>query len=107
MSDRELRLSHLVGRRVCTATGRNLGRIEELFAQIELHEHRRDYVVTEFHVGDYGILERLGGSHFARHALRRFGGATRYRVKWELMDLSDPEHPRVRAEAHELPTIDE
>lgn len=106
MSTREVRLSHLVGRRVRDVAGRSVGRIEELRAEIELHEHGNDYVVVEFHVGAYGALEALAGGRFARHLLRRLGGAvgyTRRCVPWDRMDLGDPDRPRLTCRAEELP----
>jgi hypothetical protein len=103
MSD--LRLSHLLGRKVHDVEGRSVGRLEELRAEIELHEHGADYVVVEFYVGAYGALQALAGWHFARHFLRLFAPLIRYKqyqVPWELMDLSDPERPRVIRAGREL-----
>jgi sporulation protein YlmC with PRC-barrel domain len=108
MSGRAISLSRLVGRKVRDADGRPVGRLEELVAEIELHEHGNDYVVVEFHVEVYGALEALAGSHFARHFLRLFGrgvGYRRYCIPWDLMDLSDPEHPRVTRRAGELRAV--
>jgi hypothetical protein len=101
----EVRLSHLLGRTVHDVEGRSIGRLEELRAEIELHEHGADYVVVEFHVGAYGALQALAGWHFARHFLRLFGGLVdykRYRVPWEIMDLTDPMRPVVTRPAREL-----
>jgi sporulation protein YlmC with PRC-barrel domain len=107
MSRREIRLSDVVGRKVYDADGRSIGRVEELLAEIELHEHGNDYVVVEVHVGAYGALEALCGSIFARRLLRRVGRFIRHRhhrVPWTLMDFSDPVTPRVRCRESELPT---
>jgi sporulation protein YlmC with PRC-barrel domain len=101
----EVHLSHLLGRAVHDVEGRSLGRLEELRAEIELHEHGADYVVVEFHVGAYGGLEALAGNHFARHFFRLFEpliGYKRYRVPWELMDLSNLERPMVTRPEREL-----
>jgi sporulation protein YlmC with PRC-barrel domain len=103
----EVLLSHLLGRKVYDVDGRSLGRLEELRAEIELHERGVDYVVVEFHVGAYGALEALAGGHFARHLLRLFAPLSRYRryrVPWEWMDLGDPERPVVMRPAGELST---
>jgi hypothetical protein len=103
----ETLLSHLLGRKVYDPEGRSLGHLEELRAEIELHEHGADYVVVEFHVGAYGALQALAGGHFARHFLRLFAPLIRYeryRVPWEWMDLSDPERPVVRRSASDLAT---
>jgi len=108
MSRREVRLHHLVGRTVIDVDGRRIGRIEELLAEIELHENGNEYVVREFHIGAFGVLEALAGSRFARRAMRNLGRLTRYRfyaVPWDQMDLSDPDHPRVNRPLRELVSL--
>ena len=60
-----------------------------------------EFVVTEFLVGGYGMLERLGmltersALKVVRWALRRRRGAggPGYSVRWDQMDLGDPERP--------------
>jgi len=102
---RELLLSNLIGRQVRDADGLKVGRIEELLARIELHEHGNDYVVVEFHVGAYGLLEALTGGVFAQKLVQRIGsvvGYRRFRIPWEWMDLSDPLHPRLNHTRAEL-----
>ena len=102
---RELLLSHLIGRQVRDADGLKVGRIEELLARIELHEHGNDYVVVEFHVGAYGLMEALTGGVFAQKLVQRIGsvvGYRRFRIPWEWMDLSDPLHPRLNHTRAEL-----
>ncbi|NUR34481.1 MAG: hypothetical protein HOQ30_10765 [Gemmatimonadaceae bacterium] len=101
MSGREVRLERLVGRRVRDAGGRSIGRIEELICGIELHEHGRDYVVREFRVGTFGRLDALSGSTLVRELLKTLGRVSGYRerrVGWQLMDLGDPVHPRLRGD---------
>jgi hypothetical protein len=103
---RDVDVTRLLGRRVRDVEGRAVGRIEELVCEVELREQGRDYVVREFHVGAFGLLEALTGSAFARALLRRFGGASRYKrycVSWEWMDLRDPERPRLTRTREELP----
>lgn len=102
-------LSDLVGRAVLDADGQRLGRLEELRAEVRLLPDGVDYVVVEYHVGAYGALEALGGSHFARHLLRLFAPLIRYRryrVPWEWMDLADPDRPVVTRRAEEIPLLD-
>jgi hypothetical protein len=106
MSHDEIRLSDVIGRVVHDVDGRSIGRLEEMRAEIELHDRGNDYVVVEFHVGAYGALEALAGAGFARHVLRRIAplvGYRHHRVPWTLMDLSDPARPRVTCRASELP----
>ena len=105
MSAREILLSDLVGRQVHDADGRSIGRIQELYAEIELHDHGNDYVVREFHVGAFGAFEALAGSRFAQQVMARLGRLTGHRalsISWELMDLSDPTRPRATKTLSEL-----
>jgi hypothetical protein len=93
---REVALHHLLGRTVRDPNGRKLGRVEELRAEIELHEDGNDYVVTEFHVGSFGAIESLAGLHFARLLLRRLGRFAPYTghvIPWHRLDLTDPRNP--------------
>jgi hypothetical protein len=106
---REIRLSDVIGRKVYDVDGRSIGRLEEMLAEIELHEHGNDYLVVEVHVGAYGALEALAGSRFARHLLRRLGRLASYRrrrIPWTLMDFSDPLTLRVRCRESELPAVE-
>ena len=94
---REVALHHLLGRTVRDPNGQRVGRIEELRAEIELHEQGNDYVVTEFHVGAFGAVESLAGVYFARLLLHRLGRLVpydRHVIPWSRMDLSDPRQPR-------------
>lgn len=94
---REVALHHLLGRTVVDPDGRKVGRVEELRAEIELHEHGNDYVVTEFHIGSFGAVESLAGPYFARMLLHHLGRLVPYRghvIPWNRMDLRDPRHPR-------------
>lgn len=107
---RELLLSQLIGCMVRDADGRKVGRVEELLAKIELHEHGNDYVVAEFHVGEYGLVEALTGGVFAQKLFQRLGpviGYRRFRIPWEWMDLSDPVHPRLSHTRAELEAREE
>jgi hypothetical protein len=96
---REAHVELLLGRRVLAANGRSVGRIEEIVARFEDGECR----VEEFHLGAYALFERLAAWHLGRAILRtlRLGGAS-YRVSWRELDLSDPEHPRLRCAASAL-----
>lgn len=94
---REVALHHLLGRTVLDPDGRKVGRVEELRAEIELHEHGNDYVVSEFHIGSFGAVESLAGPYFARMLLHRIGHLVPYHgfvIPWNRMDLRDPRHPR-------------
>jgi hypothetical protein len=91
---RELRLEHLLGRRVHDADGACLGRIEEVVA---LDDGEGGFVVDAYLVGRQAIAERLGGGRLASSLTRLVSGGRGYsgiRVPWDAMDLSDPERPR-------------
>ena len=103
--NRELMVHHLLGRTVCDPHGRKVGRVEELRAEIELHEQGNDYVVTEFHVGSFGAIESIAGPYFARQLLHRLGRLVPYsshRIPWDRLDLSDPHHPKSLDTVEEL-----
>jgi hypothetical protein len=80
----EIHLELLIGRVVRDAAGRRIGRIEEMRAV------RRGGVwkVTHFFLGPAGWRARLG---------LRGGARGRGRVRWDALDLSDPERPRLVA----------
>lgn len=97
---RELHVHSLIGHRVRDVNGDSVGRIEELCVQ-----RRNDQAyVTEFFVGEYGVLERFAGGALARSLLRLIPKVHRgRRIAWELLDLTDPHHVRVRVEKGVLP----
>ncbi len=59
--------------------------------------------MTEFLVGSYAMLERLAAWGIGR-ALLRLTSKRRegYRIRWDQLDLSDPQRPRLRCEVEEL-----
>lgn len=102
---RQLPLHHLLGRTVRDPDGRKVGRMEELRAEIELHENGNDYVVKEFHVGSFGAIESIAGPYFARqllHRLGRFAPYSGHRIPWDRMDLTDPRNPKSLDTVEEL-----
>lgn len=92
----EVYAGRLIGRRVRDTSGARIGRIADIIAKREGDE----IVVTEYLVGPHAWLHR-----FAIHGLglRLRNIAWRYRVSWDLMDLSDPRQPQVTCTAGELP----
>ena len=93
---REVRLDHLVNRDVTDAGGRVFGRLKEVRAAIVTSERGNEYRVTDYVVVPGGTV-----AHAFRKLLRR-GKDERYVVPWDLMDLSDPARPHVRAVREEL-----
>jgi len=105
-SVRECRVELLLGCRVVDVDGVVVGRLEEIVAELDDDE----YVVREFHVGVFAAFERLGGGMLGRGLLRLVGGKrlyTGYVVPWKVMDLSDPERPRVTVPKRELRELGE
>mgnify|MGYP001556029193 CR=1 FL=1 len=105
---RELRINDIVGRMVYDVEGRKVGRIEEMLAVIELEEHGNDYVVAEYHVGAYGLLEAFTGSRFAQKMVQRLHPVVRYRrfrIPWDWMDLTNPERPTINRRRSDIDAV--
>ena len=83
-----LRLDRLLGRRVYAANHRPIGRIEEFRAE----PRGDDWVVVAYVVGALGLIERLGIGTRLLLGLQRTGG---YVVRWDQMDLTHPDRPRL------------
>ena len=101
MKQQEIHLELLIGKRVFALNGRSIGRLEEVRAEL----NARGYCfVTEFLIGSYAFLERLAAWRMGRalmrtlHLRRKEG----YRVRWEQLDLSDPQRPQLLCEVEEL-----
>ena len=91
-----VRVDRLKGRMVHDPAGRRVGRIRELIGEVE-KPGSGEYVVREFHISGGGLIEALGGAQLARVIADRFGRkSNRLIVSWRDLDLSDPEHPRLR-----------
>lgn len=89
----ELHLELLLGKRVRDAAGKPVGRIEEFRAEQEAGE----WVLREYLVGRYGLGERLSAWSIIRFLLRRRRTrASGYRIAWNQLDVTDPDHPRLR-----------
>jgi len=79
----------LLGKMVRDSEGVRVGRILSVTAEMK----GESCVVREYHLGTAALLSRLGIATFQREPRR---------VPWELMDLSDPERPRLRCSLAEL-----
>ena len=90
----EVRLERLLGRRVLTMNNRVAGRLEELRVERDGGSH----VVTQYVLGPIGLFERLrlGIGLIVGH-VRRPSVA-----RWDQIDISDPERPRLRCSLEEL-----
>lgn len=94
MSD-PVRLDRLIGRKILTGNNRPLGRLEECRA-----ERSGDaWVITEWVIGSAGLLERLG---FGVRMILGFRAGRSFVARWDQVDISDPEHPRLTCSMDEL-----
>jgi hypothetical protein len=90
-----LRLDLLVGREVHTANNRRLGRLYEFRA-----EHRGStWIVTDYVIGTARLMERLG---LGIRLLLGLGRPAGYVVRWDQVDFSDPDRPKLRCPVSEL-----
>lgn len=96
----EISAELLLGRKVRDANGEKVGRIEEF--QVE----RRDgaCLVEAYLLGTSAVIDRLSAWSLVRpiRGSLRGGAVVVYRVPWDEMDLSDPEHPKLRITRSEL-----
>jgi hypothetical protein len=102
---RELHLEHLIDRPVYDRHGKRIGHLEEIRAV----SRGSTWEVSEYPVGAFALLERLGAWPLGRGVLRalhlgRKGGG--YRVPWRALDLADPARPTLRCEVSELETLE-
>lgn len=90
---RELHVEHLIGRRVHDVDGKAVGRIHELCVE----NVDGEWVVTELHFGPGAILERVAGFviQLPFFSLLPRGPRIR-RARWQDIDFSNPNHPRLR-----------
>ena len=83
------------GRRVRDANNKVVGRI----AEIIVRRSGPDFLVEEYHLGPAAFLEVLGISAARMVGFRR--GEPK-RIRWQKLDLSDPQHPKFRGTKEEL-----
>jgi sporulation protein YlmC with PRC-barrel domain len=96
MNKKTVRLQALVGELVHDVNGARVGRIRS----VEAEQEGDDCVIREYRLGGEALLSRLGLS-----ALRLVGWRTHGEplcVPWDQLDISDPEHPRLRCTKEEL-----
>lgn len=101
MTTRELHLELLTGKCVVDLTGARMGYISEVRAE----QQDDEWVIVEYWVGVAATLERLSVWHLGSSLLHRLGAYNmhkNYRIPWDKLDLSDPEHPRLTCAIDEL-----
>jgi sporulation protein YlmC with PRC-barrel domain len=97
----EINVELLIGRKVRDVDGEKVGRIEEF--RVERDE--RSLVLDSYLVGSSALIERLSAWTLVRPIARTLHGHrfySQYHVPWQDMDLSDPQHPRLRIAKRDL-----
>lgn len=93
----EINVELLLGIKVRDVDGENVGRIEEL--RVERDDDEKSCLVEAYLIGTSALIERLSAWTLVRPITRFLNSRdlySVYRVPWQDMDLSDPQHPRLR-----------
>ena len=90
----EVRLDRLLGRRVLAGNNQPVGRVEE----VRVERRGTGCVVTDYVIGVGGLLERLGVGVKLLFGIH--GGG--YVARWDQIDISDPDHPRLTCPVEDL-----
>ena len=96
----QLHVELLLGKRIFALNGRPIGRLEEIRTIVDGGR----CFVSEFLVGSYAVLERLAAWKMGRTLMGVLGAKKEqgYRIRWDQLDLSDPERPRLLCDVDEL-----
>jgi len=96
----EIRVELLLGRKVVDVDGKKVGRVEEIRGD----KNAVGVLVEDYLVGAYAHVERLAAWSLVRPIRGILGKSvySMYRIRWEEMDLSDPNHPRLTVPKSEL-----
>ena len=95
----ELRIDRLLGRQVLAANGHSVGRLEEFRAEIL----DGNCVITGYVIGSAGLIERMGIVARSLFGLSRKG----YVARWDQIDFSNVETPRLTCPVEELEKLGE
>jgi len=101
MPTRRVRLHRLLNHKVVDSAGKPAGRVEEVRAVVRDGQ----CLVEEYLLGRGGLLQRLSIADLSLAAVRLLGGRSSHggkHVPWHQMDLTDPDHPRLRCTMEEL-----
>jgi hypothetical protein len=90
-----VRVDRLLGRCVLAANNRSIGRIEEFRAE----RQGSAWVVVGYVIGRGALWERLGFGVRLLLQLKIGGG---YLARWDQVDVSNPDVPRLRCHVDEL-----
>ncbi|MDP9205149.1 MAG: hypothetical protein M3P12_06800 [Gemmatimonadota bacterium] len=97
----EINVEHLLGTKVYDVDGNDVGRIEEF----RVERDGKSCLVEAYLIGTSAVIQRLSAWTLVRPIKRVLN--TRkiyavYRIPWQDMDLSDPDHPRLRIGKRDL-----
>ncbi|MEH2071857.1 MAG: hypothetical protein V7K47_27535 [Nostoc sp.] len=101
MTTHEIHLELLLGKQVLDSTGKAIGRIEEICAE----QQGEEWVIKEYLIGYAAILERLSAWNIGIGILNLLGAQKiygGYTVPWDMLDLTDPQKPRLHCSLDEL-----
>ncbi len=100
MAKQMVHVQLLLGEKVFALNGQPIGRLED----VRTHQDKGFFFVSEFLVGSYAMLERLAAWSIGRTLLRLFRAkrSQGYRIPWDQLDLSDPQHLRLLCEVDKL-----
>ena len=93
----EIRLDRLLGRPVLAKNSRTVGRLEEFRSE----RSGDSWVITDYVIGEAGLLERLNLGMKLLFGSKRGG----YLARWDQMDISDPDRPRLLCSPDDLRSI--
>ncbi len=103
MANSEIHLELLLGKKVLDSTGKPVGHIQEVRAE----QQGNEWVVQEYLLGATALVERLSAWRIAL-GLRKSGVfkiSNEYRIPWDKLDLTDPDHPRLYCTIDQLREI--
>jgi hypothetical protein len=98
MNANEVYLDRLLGRMVVAGNNRPVGRLEEFHCE----QHGDYFHIVEFVIGSAGLMDRL---NVGMKALFGKSGAGKV-VRWDQIDITDPEHPRLTCSVDELQQLE-
>jgi hypothetical protein len=84
----------VMGHRIRDVDGVVVGRLEE----VRMERRGKEWVATDFHMGEGAALERFSASVFGIPGNAHRG----WSATWEQMDWTDPLRPRLRCRRDEL-----
>jgi sporulation protein YlmC with PRC-barrel domain len=101
---REIHIYEFLGRKVHDADGKYCGALEE----IEVERGDESCIVKNYFVQERGLVDRITAWALAdslRKVIPVREESKPYRVPWDKMDLTDPEHPRITVPKSELQRV--